>query len=55
MSGKVEVVNVATGEALTRFSVDARELVASGEFVYAADYVAPADAPADTPARKGKA
>lgn len=54
--GKVVLVNTASGERIERYMVDARELLAAGEYVTEAQYLAPAETPAEVaPARKGKA
>lgn len=54
--GKVVLVNTASSERLERYTVDARELLASGEYVTEAAYLAPAETPAEVaPTRKGKA
>lgn len=51
--GKVDLVAIQTGATLRRFVIDARELIACGEFVLAADYVAPvADVVADDTKKK---
>lgn len=46
---RVELVEVATGTHVSRWPVDARELLATGDYVRAEDYVAPEEDGAGEP------